>query len=83
MSLATIVVQRILPPDVVLVHYVDDFLLVHHNKRYLRNQTGRMVEELLREGFIVSTKTVLDPAPSWFSLVNGLILWPVGSGHLT
>ena len=56
------IVERVLPPDILLVHYLDDFLLVHHDKGYLRDNMGNAVIALGREGFIVSPKSVLEPA---------------------
>ena len=55
------IVERVLPPDVLLVHYLDDFLLVHYDKGYLRDNTGNTVIALGHEGFIVSPKSVLEP----------------------
>ena len=55
-------VERVSPPDILLVPYLDDFLLVHHDKGYLRDNTGNTVIALGREGFIVSPKSVLEPA---------------------
>ena len=37
------IVERVLPPDILLVHYLDDFFLVHHDKGYLRDNTGNTV----------------------------------------
>ena len=56
------IVERVLPPDILLVHYLDDFLSVHHDKGYLRDNTGNTVIALGREGFIVSPKSVLEPS---------------------
>ena len=56
------IVGRVLPPDILLVHYLDDFLLMHHDKSYLRDHTGNAVLALGREGFIVSPRSVLEPA---------------------
>ena len=56
------IVQRVLPSDVLLVQFSDDFLLIHHDKGYLRDNIGNTVNAVGREGFIVSPKSVLDPA---------------------
>ena len=53
------IVERVLPPDILLLHYLDDFLLVHHDNN---DNTGNTVIALGREGFIVSPKSVLEPA---------------------
>ena len=48
--------------DILLVHYLDDFLLIHHDKGYVRSNTGGTVDALERGGVIVSAKSVdLDP----------------------
>ena len=56
------VVGEVLPDDILPVHYLDDFLLVHPNKRYLKVQTGGVVDHLVRNGFIVSPKSVMEAA---------------------
>ena len=56
------IVERVLSANILLVHYLDDFLLVHHDKGYLRNNTGNTVIALGHEGFVVSPKSVLEPA---------------------
>ena len=56
------IVQRVLPPNILWVHYLDDFLLVHHDKGNLRDNTGNADIAPGREGFIVSPMSVLEPA---------------------
>ena len=76
-----------LPPDILLVHYVDDFLLVHHDKRYLRDNTGNTMIALGREGFIVSPKSVLEPATQlvflgkWLDVLERMV-WSHEVAHL-
>ena len=55
-------VEDVLPPDIFLVHYLDDFVLMHHDKGHLRSNTGNTVDSLGREGLIVSPKSVSEPA---------------------
>ena len=44
-------VEQALPLDILLVHYLDDFLLVHHHDRgYLRRHTGGAVLDLEQGG---------------------------------
>ena len=69
------IVERVLPPDILLVHYLDDFLFIHYDKQYLRDNTGNTVLALGREGFIVSPKSVLEPATQLVFLGNLLDLW--------
>ena len=81
------IVERVLPPNILLVHYLDDFLLVHHDKGYLRDNTGATVLALGREGFIVSPKSVLEPATQlvflgkWPDLLVRLV-WSHEVAHL-
>ena len=80
-------IERVLPPDILLVHYLDDFLLVHHDKGYLRDNTGNTLIAPGREGFIVSPKTVLEPATQlvfpgkWLDLLERMV-WSHGVAHL-
>ena len=43
-------VEQALPRDILLVHYLDDFLLIHHDKGYLRSSTVGTVDALERGG---------------------------------
>ena len=54
------IVEQVLLPDVWLVHYLDDFLLIHHGKGYVRSNTRNTVDALGRGGFIVSPKSVVE-----------------------
>ena len=54
--------QGVRPPGVLLVHYLDDFLLVYTDEGVLR-EAGRVAMRALAEaGFLISPKSVLDPA---------------------
>ena len=81
------IVGRVPPPDILLVHYPDDFLLIHHDKRYLCDHTGNTVLALGREGFIVSPKSVLEPATQlvfwgkWLDLLVRMV-WSHEVAHL-
>ena len=81
------IVERVLPPDILLVHYLDDFLLLHHDKGYIRDNTGNTVIALGHEGFIVSPKSVLEPATQlgflgkWLDLVQRMV-WSHEVAHL-
>ena len=81
------IVGRVLLPDILLVHCLDDFLLIHHDKRYLRDHTGNAVLALGREGFIVSPKSVLEPATQlvflgkWLDLLVRMV-WSHEVAHL-
>ena len=52
--------EQALPSNILLVHYLDDFLLVHHDRGYLRRHTSGVVFALEQGGFIVSLKSVLE-----------------------
>ena len=70
------IVERVLPPDVLLVHYLDYFLLIHHDRDYLRDSTGNAVLALGREGFIVRPKSVSrNRPPAWFFWASGWTSW--------
>ena len=43
-------VEQALPPDTLFVHYLDDFLLIHHDTGYLRSNMGGAVDALERGG---------------------------------
>ena len=81
------ILEQVLPPDILLVHYFDDFLLIHHDKGYLRNNTGNTVDALGQEGFIVSPKSVLEPATQlvflgkWWDLLERMV-WSHEVAHL-
>ena len=77
------IVERVLPPDILLVHYLDDFLLVHHDEGYLRDNTANTVIALGREGFIVSPKNVFEPAIQLVFLEKWLdLLERIWCGHM-
>ena len=78
--------EQVLPPDVLLVHYLDDFLLVHHDKGYLRRHTGGAVLALEQGVSIVGPKSVLEPSTQLVFLgkLNLLaqVVWPHEVAHL-
>ena len=76
------IVGRMLPPDILLVHYLDDFLLIHHDKRYLRDHTGNTVLALGREGFIISPKSVLKLATQLLFWASGWTSWYKWCGRM-
>ena len=53
--------QAVLPPGVLLVHYLDDFLLVYTEEGVLREASRAAVRALVEAGFLISPKSVLDP----------------------
>ena len=56
------------------MHYLDDFLLVHHDRGYLRRHIGGTVFALEKGGFIVSPKSVLEPSTKLVLLGRSLDL---------
>ena len=69
------IVERVLSPDILLVPYLDDFLLFHHDKGYKRDNTGNTVIARGREGFIFSPKSVRSRPLSWFFWGSGWTSW--------
>ena len=61
-SLACIL-RGVLPPEILLVHYLDDFLLVFTDREVLREAGRAAVRALIEAGFLISPKSVLDPVP--------------------
>ena len=55
------VIEGIIPPHMIIFHYLDDFLLMGGCPRELKDVTRRAVEALRAAGFLVSPKSVLDP----------------------
>ena len=61
--------------------------MVYHDKGYLRDNTGNTVIALVREGFIVSPKGVLEPATKlvflgkWLDLLERMV-WSHEVAHL-
>ena len=75
-------VERVLPPDILPVHYLDDFLLVHHDKGYLWDNTGNAVFALGREGSLLAPRVSLSLPLSCFSWGNVWICWRGWCGHM-
>ena len=71
--------EQALPPNILLVHYLDDFLLVHHDKEYLRRHIGGAVFALEKRGFIANAKSVLEPSTGlvflgkWLDLLERMV----------
>ena len=61
-SLARIL-RGVLPPEILLVHYLDDFLLIFTDREVLREAGRSAVRALIEAGFLISPKSVLDPVP--------------------
>ena len=61
-SLARIL-RGVLPPEILLVHYLDDFSLVFTDREVLREAGRAAVRALIEAGFLISPKSVLDPVP--------------------
>ena len=63
------------------------FLLIHHDKGYLRSSTGGAVDALESGGFIVSPKSVLEHATrlvflgKWLDLLERMV-WSHEGTHL-
>ena len=57
------VLRGVLPPEILLVHYLDDFLLVFTDREVLREAGRSAVRALIEAGFLISPKSVLDPVP--------------------
>ena len=57
------VLRGLLPPEILLVHYLDDFLLVFTDREVLREAGRSAVRTLIEAGFLISPKSVLDPVP--------------------
>ena len=61
-SLARIL-RGVLPPEILLLHYLDNFLLVFTDREVLREAGRAAVRALIEAGFLISPKSVLDPVP--------------------
>ena len=57
------VLRGVLPPEILLVHYLDDFLLVFTDREVLREAGHSAVRALIEASFLISPKSVLDPVP--------------------
>ena len=57
-------VPDLIPPDILLIHYLDDFLLIARDRGRLRVVTGRVAARLRELGFLVSPKSTLEPTDS-------------------
>ena len=57
-------VRDLIPPDILLIHYLDIFLLVARDRAGLRDVTGRVAARLWEAKFLVSPKSTLEPTKS-------------------
>ena len=55
------VLRGVLPPGVLLVHYLDDFLLVYTEEGVVMEVGHAAVHAVVEAGFLISSKSVLDP----------------------
>ena len=55
------IIVGIVPPHMIIFHYLDDFLLLGGCPRELKEITRKVVEALREARFLVSPKSVLDP----------------------
>ena len=69
-TVAGSLVKNLSPPEVLVVHYLDDFLLVAKRRDLLRGVTGRVASLLRESGFLVSPKGTLKPTDSLHCLGN-------------
>ena len=73
-------VRDLIPPDILLIHYLDDFLLVARDRARLREATGRVAARLREAKFLVSPKSTLEPTDSLHCLGKFFEL-EGGGGH--
>ena len=55
------VLQGVLPPGVLLMHYLDDFLPIYTEEGVLRDDGRAAVRACVQEGFVIGPKSVLHP----------------------
>ena len=58
--------RDLIPTEVLLIHYLDDFLLIARDRDFLRGVTSRVAGRLRESNFLVSPKSTLDPVQSLF-----------------
>ena len=63
-ELLGLLVRDLIPPDLLLIHSLDDFLLIARDRDVLRGVTGRVASRVRDLGFLVSPKSTLDPTDS-------------------
>ena len=68
------VLQVLLPPVVLLVHYLDDFLPLYTDEGVLREAGCAAVRAMVEAGFLFSPKSALDPVQPVFFLGKALNL---------
>ena len=60
---------------VVVVHYLDDFLVMGYGKASVGSVEQRLCDALRRAGVVISTKCVLEPVPKiqWLAKKVGAV----------
>ena len=57
-------VRDLIPPEVLLLRYLDDFLLIARDRDVLRGVIGRVASRVRESRFLVSPKSTPDPTDS-------------------
>ena len=57
-------VRDLIPPDILLIHYLEDFLLVAGDRARRREVTRRVAARLREAKFLISPKSTLQPTAS-------------------
>ena len=65
---------------VIVLHYLDDFLVVSYGKTRVSSVSQRLCDALRRAGAVIGTKSVLDPVPEIQWLGKWLVLCGDGAG---
>ena len=72
---------------VVVLHYLDDFLVIGYGKAKVGSVSQRLCDALRKAGAVISTKSVLEPVPEiqwlgkWLVLSgDGAVVFPKGQG---
>ena len=65
---------------VIVLHYLDDFLVVGYRKTTVGSVAQRLCDALHRAGAVISTNSVLDPVPEIQWLGKWLVLSGDGAG---
>ena len=66
--------------SVLVLHYLDDFLVLGFGAGNVRSAAARLCDLLGREGAIISPKSILEPVPSIVWLGKQLVLSGAGQG---
>ena len=65
---------------VLVLHYLDDFLVIGYGKAKVGSVSQRLCDALRRAGVVISTKSVLEPVPEIQWLGKWLVLSGDGAG---